>query len=280
MRSTPIISIGLPVYNGEKFIREAIDALLSQTESNFELIVSDNASTDATEQICREYAFSDRRVIYIRHDENQEAMHNFAFVLGRARARYFMWAGHDDKWSENWLAKLLSAHQDGVVLTFGEVVAVDIKGEVIRHCRNLAFTGSLLFRSIRFAFQDEFEGKANLIYGLFRTDVLRDVLRTECIGNRFAMDALIIFSVLQRGAIATMAGAYLYKRAGGHGDKDVQSYSLVKRLTALYLLPYYFGYIQRAHRFATKVILTICLPLLVGQAQSKRFARAIARRLQ
>lgn len=92
----PMISVGMPVYNGEKTIRAAVDSILTQTIGDFELIISDNASTDGTEKICREFANADSRIRYIRQTENIGAPKNFRYVLDEARAEYFMWATSDD----------------------------------------------------------------------------------------------------------------------------------------------------------------------------------------
>ena len=101
--TTPQIAIGMPVYNGEKYIRKALDSLLAQTFGSYEIIISDNASTDTTGVICREYAERDRRVRYIRQPENQGATKNFKLVLDQAGAEYFMWAACDDIRSADFL---------------------------------------------------------------------------------------------------------------------------------------------------------------------------------
>src|ERR1035437_6848500 len=93
---SPKVSIGMRVYNGGKYIRRALASLLAQTFTDFELIISDNASTDGTEAICREYAAGDPRIRYVRQGENLGAMANFRFVLNEAGGEYFMWAAHDD----------------------------------------------------------------------------------------------------------------------------------------------------------------------------------------
>lgn len=90
------VSIGLPVHNGEKFIREALDSILAQTFTDFELIISDNASTDGTEAICREYSEKDARIRYVRHAENMGGYSNFQYVLEISKANYFTWLAHDD----------------------------------------------------------------------------------------------------------------------------------------------------------------------------------------
>lgn len=105
---TPIVSIGIPVYNGEKHIREALDSLLAQTFGDFELIISDNHSTDNTEMICREYAARDKRIRYIRQKENKGAHANFVFVLQESRGEYFSWAAYDDVRSKDFLEVNLS----------------------------------------------------------------------------------------------------------------------------------------------------------------------------
>jgi glycosyltransferase involved in cell wall biosynthesis len=107
--ATPTVSIGMPVYNGERYIREALDSLLAQTYTDFELIISDNASTDGTESACREYATKDARVHYIRQNENRGFASNFRFVLDKAEGNYFMWAACDDFWLPNFISECVSA---------------------------------------------------------------------------------------------------------------------------------------------------------------------------
>ncbi len=99
------VSIGLPVFNGEKFLQKCLDSLLVQTYDNFELIISDNASTDTTSQICEEYSRKDDRIRYIRQKKNIGMMQNFNFVLQEAKCEYFMWIGSDDYILPNFLKK-------------------------------------------------------------------------------------------------------------------------------------------------------------------------------
>lgn len=101
--SNPKISIGMPVYQAEKYIRRALDSLLGQTYANFELIISDNASNDETSKICQEYANLDNRIKYVRQQINRGAAGNFEFVLNAASGEYFMWAAHDDIWSPDFI---------------------------------------------------------------------------------------------------------------------------------------------------------------------------------
>ncbi len=92
----PLVTIGMPVYNGAKSIKKALDSLLNQTFTNFELIISDNASTDKTEEICKTYAAKDVRIKYIRQLENIGYVANFKYLLMDVQGDYFMWAAADD----------------------------------------------------------------------------------------------------------------------------------------------------------------------------------------
>jgi glycosyltransferase involved in cell wall biosynthesis len=95
-RSRHLVTIGLPVYNGEKYLRQSIESILNQSHTNLELIVSDNASVDRTQEICEQFANQDSRIRFYTHPVNRGAAFNFNFVLGKARGRFFKWAAHDD----------------------------------------------------------------------------------------------------------------------------------------------------------------------------------------
>ena len=92
----PLVSIGVPVYNGEKTLSEALSSLLAQDYKNLEIIISDNGSTDDTPKICKEFANKDKRVTYYRSDENLGSSWNFNRVFDLSNGKYFMWAAHDD----------------------------------------------------------------------------------------------------------------------------------------------------------------------------------------
>ena len=104
-----LVSIGMPTFNRAAILPRALDALLSQTHKNIELIISDDGSVDDTQKICEAYAARDARVRYIRHPENIGHVTNFVFVLKQARGDYFMWAADDDRWDARFIEKLLGA---------------------------------------------------------------------------------------------------------------------------------------------------------------------------
>jgi glycosyltransferase involved in cell wall biosynthesis len=128
---TPLVSIGLPVRNGERFLAQALDSLLGQTLQDFELIISDNASTDGTADICRDYAARDARIRYVRQPSNIGGPRNWNFVALEARGRYFKWASADDFCDPRMLEKcvaVLSA-DPSVVLCYGRACIVDEQTE-------------------------------------------------------------------------------------------------------------------------------------------------------
>lgn len=110
--TTPKVSIGMPVFNGENSICAALDSLLGQTFGDFELVISDNASSDKTEPLCRSYAEKDSRIRYFRQDVNLGAEANFLFVLKKSVGKYFMWAAADDIRSPDFIALNLEFLED------------------------------------------------------------------------------------------------------------------------------------------------------------------------
>ena len=133
----PRVSIGLPVYNGENFLEAALVSLLNQTYKDFELIISDNASSDRTEDICRSYASKDKRIKYFRNDTNRGAMFNFNRVFELSSGEYFKWAAHDDAHADTYLEKCVSMldQHDSAVLCLPKVRFINGKGEIIDDIR-------------------------------------------------------------------------------------------------------------------------------------------------
>ena len=132
----PLVSIGMPVYNGERFLENALNSILSQSFKDFELIISDNGSTDRTEAICRHYAEADPRIRYFRSQQNLGAGWNFDRVAELARGKYFKWACHDDLCGLEFLQRCLDIlEQDpGIVLAYPKTLIVDEHGaEIEKH---------------------------------------------------------------------------------------------------------------------------------------------------
>jgi len=130
----PPVSVGLPVWNGGRYLRQAVDSVLSQTFTDFELILSDNASTDETERICREYAARDPRIRYYRSEVNRGAAWNFNRVVELARGTYFKWMAHDDVCAPDFLRRCVEVleRDPSVVVCYPRAADIDHNGRFRR----------------------------------------------------------------------------------------------------------------------------------------------------
>ncbi len=121
------VSLGVPVYEAERFLEETMDSLLAQTLADFEIVISDNASTDPTEEICRPYADADPRVRYVRHEDNRGASWNHTFLALEARAPYFKWAAADDVCEPTYLERCVEVLENdaSAVLCQPKTIEID-----------------------------------------------------------------------------------------------------------------------------------------------------------
>jgi glycosyltransferase involved in cell wall biosynthesis len=132
-RSPPRLTMGLPVFNGARFLPEALDSLLEQTFGDFRLVVSDNASTDATGEIAQDYAQRDSRISYVRHEQNRGAAWNFNYVVGLARTEYFKWAAADDICAPNFVERCIEVldREPDVLCCHARTRKIDERGDVL-----------------------------------------------------------------------------------------------------------------------------------------------------
>ena len=131
-RAAPPLTVGMPVYNGERYVADAIEAILGQTYGDFDFVISDNASTDGTEDICRSYAGNDQRIVYSRLPENRGATPNFNRVFLMSRSPLFKFAASDDVCAPRFLDVCMAAHRDAgdkAVLCFPTTIKIDAEGK-------------------------------------------------------------------------------------------------------------------------------------------------------
>lgn len=186
MNVRPITSIGMPVYNGENYIQEALDSLLAQTYTDFELIISDNASNDGTEEICRHYAAQDARIQYYRNEENIGASANYNKTFELARGIYFKWAAHDDICEPAFLECCVRALDDdpGIVLAYTQAKAIDSCGNTINTFPGKKYFDSPIPRTRFYEFVlDPYPVVA--VFGVMRHEALK---KTRLIGNYTGSD--------------------------------------------------------------------------------------------
>lgn len=227
----PKITIGLPVYNGEKTIRKSLDSIISQTYKEFKLIISDNASTDSTQAICTEYAKHDKRIHYIRQTKNMGPLWNVINLLNNAESDYFVWIAADDFWESTFLEKnisILDSKKD-VVASIGKTAIVGDYYQKFNYDQNDNITRKL-YKKIRrrflsFKYQSVYGSKyedrvksclksyryALSIYSVFRTDILKKSANHEVI----PWDWAVILSVLKYGNLHVVDEVLSYRSLGG-----------------------------------------------------------------
>jgi glycosyltransferase involved in cell wall biosynthesis len=205
----PTLTIGLPVYNGERYLAQSIDALLAQTFDDFELVISDNASTDRTEEICRQYASRDSRIRYIRQPTNIGAAPNHNLTFAQARGVYFKWASHDDLYDPELIRRCIEAlqtHPDAVLAHSWDAF-IDEHGDVIRPVPYLLDTAnpsaperlkSLLYVS-----------GGNDIYGVVRT---ADFARVGPLGSYHNADRSFVAALALLGPFYQVPQILYYRR--------------------------------------------------------------------
>ena len=211
-----LVSIGMPAYNCEAFVKQALDSLTNQTYSKFELIISDDASVDKTADICKLYTKKDSRILYIRQAKNIGFLKNFNYVLKKARGKYFMWAGCDDLWEKTYVEKLYTALKNHR----GSVLAVSKFNNLYRSRRydylknqhkasGLDHLHSILF----------FMNSRNLsyYYGLHRTKNLKKIHGYHGDSRPFfhSSDYLTIFQALLHGPLTYVDEILFIKRDRG-----------------------------------------------------------------
>lgn len=200
--AAPLITLGLPVFNGEAYLAGAIEALLAQSFGAFELVISDNGSTDRTCAIAGAAAARDPRIRYVRQEQNRGALWNFRHVLDLARTPYFMWRAHDDVASPAFLGQALDAlMRDGDLACVQGLSSFTVDGHTIFRQRG----GWSVARGDqqRFFLAREMFGKCMFMYGLFRTEVLRgaDWSLLSQDNGWWWNDALFLQSIVGRGGL-------------------------------------------------------------------------------
>lgn len=207
------VMIGLPVFNGAEHIAGTVASLLAQDYPNKQIAISDNASTDQTSNICEKIASNNPGLVtYVRHERNRGATENFQYLMDSCECPYFMWAGHHDAWSPNFVSECiasLEAHHDAV-LAYPEVIVLDDEG---RRGENQS-TGDRwstisctpVERMRTFFWKRK---HCNLIYGVYRAELVRDLRLKNTPGG----DNLFLAEAQLRGGFVYVPQAVFYARA-------------------------------------------------------------------
>jgi glycosyltransferase involved in cell wall biosynthesis len=224
----PLVSIGLPVYNGEAYLEPALRSLLRQTYEDFELVISDNASTDRSEVICRDYAARDPRVRYVRNATNIGGFRNHNRVVELSHGEYFTWAAHDDLRAPEHLERCVAVlrREPEVVLCYTGVVNIDMEGRALA-TKAVSLDAGARRPSERFRELIRMEHRIEPIYGLIRTAILR---RTPLEGQYADCDRVLLAELGLHGPFYEIGETLFFRRS--HPTQSVQMYPSRQSRTA------------------------------------------------
>ena len=224
---TPLVSVGLPVYNGENYLEVAIDSILAQTCTDLELIIADNNSTDRTQAICESYAAQDLRIHYYRNEKNLGAARNFNRTFELSSGKYFKWMAHDDLIAPEFLSRCVEALEKNtdVVLCATLMHMIDSQGKVIDDYAdtNLELTSSpdpiKRFRELIRLDYACFD-----VFGLIRVEALR---ATPLIASYVTSDRALLAELSLMGRYYTVPEHLFFPRE--HPERSTRALSTHER---------------------------------------------------
>lgn len=234
-KEKPLVFVGIPVYNGEKFIKRRIESILSQSHTNFEILISDNASNDTTPNICKKFEKLDKRISYFRQPKNLGYVENFNYLIKNGRGKYFVIAGVDDLWEPDFLEKNVQVLEtnEKIIGSIGKVKFFGYDGEPPKSSKlNLRFKKIIRKQeldvlethviSCKGDYTNKVEkylrfNQGSFVYGLFRTEIVQK----NIIGNLPAWDLVFILNILQFGDLHVIDEILLHKFAGGLSSNGI-----------------------------------------------------------
>lgn len=218
LSATPPVSLGLPVFNGGAMLVQALDAVQAQTYADFELVVSDNASTDDTADVVRDYAARDKRIRYFRQPTNVGSGNNWTFVARQSRGTWLKWISANDDYAPRLIEETLEPmrHDRSVVLCYGRTRFIDLAGNKLD-----VYGGD--FEALSDDPLDRYRVVRERLHlgtpvqaGLIRLDALR---RCGYVGNYRDSDRVLIAGLALAGKFVLLQEVLFYRR----WDKSVAS---------------------------------------------------------
>ena len=212
-KALPLVTIVLPVYNEELFIRETLESILAQDYENIEILISDNHSSDATASLCIEFARRDQRIQFFEQSSNIGAIANHSFLASKAKGKYIILAAGHDRWTTNYISANVKALENhpSAVLSYGTPCWIDEEGVPFERFSGWYDTRGLTTVS-RFFFV--FWGKANPILGLIRRDKFPDMTDYNFVGA----DNVILCLLSLRGEFVHTVNSTFFRRQNRHPE--------------------------------------------------------------
>ncbi|KAF6245795.1 glycosyltransferase family 2 protein [Nitrosopumilus sp. b2] len=218
----PILTIGLPVYNGEQTIKKVIDSILTQSFKNFILVISDNASTDLTENVCKEFVKKDNRIQYIRQEKNIGLLNNWNFLLKNTTTQYFMWIEADDYYDSEFIKKnieFLESHKNFV----GSISNSIYFDGLDKSPQSIKSTGSYENKVLSYLKFNRGTG----IFAIYRT---KDFQKSMVFDENAVWDLQILLKIIKFGDLNVLDEVLHYKSAKGISSGSLISYVIESKI--------------------------------------------------
>ena len=213
----PLVGIGMPVYNEERYLSRALESLLKQDYENIELTICDNGSQDAIQDIALEYAARNSRIHYHRNDVNSGAVSNFNQAFRLSPGEYFMWAAADDLWAPTYISRCLGVLRSdpNIVLAYPLAILTDDEGREHGTMAGRVDTRDFNSKPQRFLLMLLGCAIGNMVYGLMRSDLLR---RTKLMRQTSSGDLVLLAELATWGTFAHIPEPLFYRRRIRKGE--------------------------------------------------------------
>lgn len=223
----PVLAIGMPVFNGERYLESTVESILAQDFVDFELVISDNGSTDATADICAQYAAGDARIRYIRHDQNRGAAWNYNYVFQITDSEFFKWAACDDLLAPEYASECLSLLRVNpeAVLCHTLTADIDETGVVTRAWHGQP-NGTQTSAVDRFTDLVMRRHQCFPVFGIIRSDVLR---HTNLIGAYTESDDVLVAELALFGRFLEVPDCLFFRRE--HPERSVTAHQRTRERT-------------------------------------------------
>lgn len=258
-----MITVVLPVHNGEKYIYEAVDSVINQSFTDWKLIISDNCSTDETHSICKKILKLDKRISYIRHQVFLTSYDHFMRTIEFSSDEFFIWIAADDIWRNDFLNLCISQMKyKSIGLTFTRVINVSPNKKINRKIDKISLIPSRYHNILllKYLYFPEQFGKANIIYGLFRTKLLKKYIKRYKLNDHWGTDMCFVLGYISEYGLLIDHSYAFYKRLSNNESYSFNKYPLLFPLIPLSKIFDYICDIYKCIKPTLKITFIINFP--------------------
>ena len=230
INNNPLVTVGIPVFNGEKFMKRRLDSILNQTYQNFQILISDNESSDLTSKICGDYQKKENKIKYYRQQKNLGFVKNFNYLIKNTQTKYFVMAAVDDLWEPTFLEeniKILESNEKivgsiGEVNYFGNISNKNNPPKIVEKLKKIirkqdVNTLEKHVRSVSGEYNQKVDkylrfNQGSFVHGLYRT---KELQKNIILGPLMSWDLAFILNILKFGDLHVIEQVLLHKFTGG-----------------------------------------------------------------